>query len=76
MFEKIKEKIQEILDNKDVEYKSDEITEKSNLRDLGLVSIDMATLTVVLEDEFGVDIFEDGIVFTIEEILEVIKQNQ
>lgn len=42
---------------------------KLNLRtDLGFDSLDLAELTVRIEDEFGVDIFEDGIVSTFDEI--------
>lgn len=40
-----------------------------NLRnDLGLTSFDLAELTVRIEDEFDIDIFEDGLVNTIGEI--------
>lgn len=38
------------------------------LFDLQLTSFDLAELTVKLEDEYGVDIFEDGLVNTIGEI--------
>jgi len=37
--------------------------------DLQLDSLMLAELTVRIEDEFGVDIFEDGIVQTIGEII-------
>ncbi|MDA8934593.1 acyl carrier protein [Flavobacteriales bacterium] len=36
--------------------------------DLGLDSFMLAELTVEIEEEFNVDIFESGIVFTIEDI--------
>lgn len=36
--------------------------------DLGLTSFDLAELTVLIEDEFDIDIFEDGLVSTIGEI--------
>lgn len=36
--------------------------------DLGFTSFDLAELTVNIEDEFGIDIFEDGLVNTIGEI--------
>ncbi len=40
-----------------------------NLRDdLEFTSFDLAELTVRLEDEFGIDIFEDGLVNTIDEV--------
>lgn len=42
----------------------------SNLRtDLGLTSFDLAELTVHIEDEFEIDIFEDGLVNTVGEVL-------
>lgn len=41
----------------------------SRLReDLGLTSFDLAELTVKIEDEFDIDIFEDGLVNTVGEI--------
>lgn len=36
--------------------------------DLGLTSFDLAELTVLIEDEFDIDIFEDGLVNTVGEI--------
>lgn len=40
-----------------------------NLRDdLGFTSFDLAELTVRIEDEFDIDIFEDGLVNTVGEI--------
>ena len=46
------------------------ISEDSHLRDdLGFDSLDLAELTVRIEVEYDVDIFEDGIVNTIGEIL-------
>jgi acyl carrier protein len=38
--------------------------------DIGFDSLDLAELTVRIEAEFDIDIFEDGIVTTISEILE------
>ena len=37
--------------------------------DLNLTSFDLAELTVKIEDEFDIDIFEDGLVSTVGEIL-------
>lgn len=46
-----------------------ELNETDNLRnDLGLTSFDLAELTVRIEDEFDIDIFEDGLVNTIGEV--------
>ncbi len=47
------------------------LEKEHNLRnDLGLDSLDLAELTVRIEAEFDVDIFEDGLVETVGEILE------
>lgn len=37
--------------------------------DLDLTSFDLAELTVRIEDEFDIDIFEDGLVNTVGEVL-------
>lgn len=48
-----------------------------NLRDhLGFDSLDLAELTVRIEVQFGVDIFADGLVFTVEEILSKLNRAQ
>lgn len=66
--EKLINIINQILDSKK-DQRVVEIKSKSNLRsDLGLDSLDLAELTVKIEDEFGVDVFADGIVNTVEEI--------
>ncbi len=45
------------------------ITADTKLReDLNLTSFDLAELTVKIEDEFDIDIFEDGLVSTVGEI--------
>lgn len=45
------------------------ISPSDNLRnDLGFTSFDLAELTVRVEDEFDIDIFEDGLVNTVGEI--------
>jgi len=51
------------------------ITESSHLRnDLGFDSLDLAELTVRIEAEFDVDIFEDGVVVTIGDILKKLNK--
>lgn len=50
------------------------ISLSDNLRDqIGFTSFDLAELTVKLEDEFDIDIFEDGLVNTVGEVLEKLK---
>jgi acyl carrier protein len=51
------------------------VSPNDNLRnDLGFSSFDLAELTVRIEDEFGIDIFENGLINTVGEIMESIKQ--
>lgn len=46
-----------------------ELKEETRLReDLNLTSFDLAELTVKIEDEFDIDIFEDGLVNTVGEV--------
>lgn len=52
----------------------DNINVADDLRnDLDLTSFDLAELTVKIEDEFDIDIFEDGLVNTIGEIYEKLQ---
>jgi acyl carrier protein len=37
-------------------------------KDLGLDSLDLAELTVRVEDEFGIDLFEKGVIRTVGEV--------
>ena len=68
MEKKVFDIINEIRAAKDMNTVA-ELTSEDNLRDnLGLNSFDLAELTVKIEDEFDIDIFEDGLVNTIGEI--------
>jgi acyl carrier protein len=61
--------INKILENKNKE-KIDSISSEMHLRnDIGFDSLDLAELTVRIEVEYDIDIFEDGIVNTVGEIL-------
>lgn len=68
MKDKVLEIINDIRASKDLAPVA-ELNETDNLRnDLGLTSFDLAELTVRIEDEFDIDIFEDGLVNTIGEV--------
>ena len=41
--------------------------------DIGMDSLNLAHLTVLIEDEYGVDIFEENNIYTISDILEKIN---
>lgn len=70
----MKEKILEIINKIRAAKNLDplaELKETDKLRDeLGLTSFDLAELTVNIEEEYDVDIFEEGLVNTIGEIYE------
>ena len=54
-----------------------ELEENTSLRaDIGFDSLDLAELTVRIEAEFGVDVFDDGPVETVAETLAKIKDEQ
>ena len=70
--ERIKTTINTILKNRG-KKEIDSIDENTNLRDdIGFDSLDLAELTVRIEAEYDVDIFENGIVNTVGEILQKI----
>ena len=57
-----------------VEVQKEDIKPESRfIEDLGFTSFDLAELTVRIEDEFDVDIFEDGLVDTISEVIAKLK---
>lgn len=76
MLENLKKYINEInaLEGKD---KIEIITRDMKLReDLGLDSMDLAILTAKIEDEYDVDVFEDGIVLTVGEVLNKLEKQK
>ena len=71
---KIIQLINTVLDNRD-KHKINDISRSSDLRnDCGLDSLDLAELTVRIEAEYDIDIFEDGIITTVGEILDKINE--
>lgn len=51
------------------------ISSSDSLRNTyGFSSFDLAELTVRIEDEFGVDIFEDGLVDTVGEVIDKLQK--
>ncbi len=72
--ERLKEIINIILEKNDRQPLNTLQFDLSLRNDLGMDSLDLAELTVRIEDEFGVDIFEDGMIDTIQEILDKINK--
>jgi acyl carrier protein len=65
--------INEVL--KEKEIKLLEIYPEMSLRnDIGFDSLNLAYLTVLIEDKYGIDIFENGVIDTISDILKKINE--
>jgi acyl carrier protein len=63
--------INNILQEKDDISTVDSLNDSMSLtNDLGLDSLDLAEMTVRLEDEYGIDVFEEDVVDEIGEVLE------
>jgi acyl carrier protein len=70
MEEKILEIMNTVLDNRTTK-KLTFLSPEMHLRnDIGFDSLDLAELTVRIEAEYDIDIFEDGIVNTVSEIFQ------
>tara|TARA_B110000503_G_C6886735_1_gene305016 strand:+ start:25 stop:252 length:228 start_codon:yes stop_codon:yes gene_type:complete len=68
--EKVIDIIRSIMIENNLELSYNEIKGDTSLtNDLGLDSFNLAQLTVEIESEFGVDIFENGVVSTLNDIL-------
>ena len=73
--QKLKRIILEIINENNLKKVNVSTINESSLlnEDLGLDSLNPAQLTVMIESEFGIDIFEKKIVRTFGEILEILK---
>lgn len=74
--EKILNIINEILSDKEKNPLENLTLDLSLRNDIGFDSLDLAKLTVLIEDEFEVDIFENGIVDRISEIVNLIDTRE
>lgn len=62
--------IEKVINDNDIKPIVDSINKDTDLiMDLNFDSFNMAQLTVELEAEFGVDIFESGLISNVQEIL-------
>ena len=74
MKKKVIEIIKNLIAENDIKLSVEEINDSTLLtNDLGLDSFDLALLTVEIESEFGVDIFENGIISTVGDIFKQLK---
>lgn len=73
MEKKVLQIINEIRVNKNLPALAS-ISENDKLRDLDFNSFDLAELTVKIEDEYDIDIFEDGVVSTVGEVFAKLRK--
>lgn len=74
MEEKLLEIINDMIASKGIESLKIIQRDYSFRDDLGFDSFDLAELTVRVEDVFGIDIFEDGLVNTLGEVEDKIRK--
>lgn len=66
-----------VCDYKEEQFDLNLLNKDTHLKDdLGLDSLELAELTVRIEDQFGVDIFADGLVATIGEVLQKLNNEK
>lgn len=74
MENKLLEIINVVMENKDIPVISSLNLTHDLRNDLGFDSFDLAELTVRIEDEFEVDIFSNGLINTVGQIVEQLKK--
>jgi acyl carrier protein len=66
--------IKNLIIENEIEISVDNINKSTSLtNDLGLDSFNLAQLTVEIESEFGIDIFENGVISSVEDIFKQLK---
>ena len=74
MKEKVIEIIKNLIIENGIEVSTEEINDSTSLmNDLGLDSFNLAQLTVEIESEFGVDIFENRVISSVGDIFKQLK---
>ena len=68
--------INDVLEDNNI-INDNKITANTDLTvDLGLDSLCLAQLTVMIEDEFEIDIYEHGLISTVGDIIKQLKNNK
>jgi acyl carrier protein len=68
--------INTVLDNHQEKTISELKPEMTLRQDLGMDSIMLAEMTVRIEDETGVDVFENGMLYTVKDIFDIISKSK
>lgn len=74
MQQKLYEIIKQVMNDSDILLNRDILSEDDLREDLSLTSLDLATLTVLLEQEFKVDIFEKMNVRYVKDIEKILNE--
>lgn len=70
----LKDILNDILENKEGTSPVESLSDDTSLTDdLGLDSLDLAEMTVRLEDKYGVDVFEDEVIDEVGEVLDKLE---
>lgn len=73
--QKVKKILNDILSNKESTTPVETLSKDMSLTtDLGLDSLDLAEMTVRLEEQYGVDVFADDVIDEVDEVLEKLEQ--
>ena len=71
---KIKACVLELINENNLDFNGEILNEYNLKDDLGFDSLNMVHLVVRIEDEFNVDIFSEGKISTINELIEFINK--
>jgi len=74
-FEKLKNILNQVLDNSSLPSVSSIQLDHDLRNDLGLDSLALAELTVRIEEQFGIDIFENGLVSKVEQVVAKLSES-
>ena len=70
----IKAIIKTIFENNEIEFETELGLDSRLVEDLGMDSLMIAELSVRLEDLYAKDVFENGMLYTVEEIIQVLRK--
>ena len=75
-FDKVRAIIEIIFINNELPLEKEIGLETSMKNDLHMDSIMLAEFSVRMEDEFGMDVFQNGLVYKVSEIVDMVTQPQ
>ncbi|HMP28573.1 MAG TPA: phosphopantetheine-binding protein [Saprospiraceae bacterium] len=70
----IKAIIKTIFENSEIEFETELGLDSRLVEDLGMDSLMIAELSVRIEDLYAKDVFENGMLYTVEEIIQILRK--